>query len=59
MKTSMTSKMLLPVLDFKGYTVCPDCDSCVNCGTIGLANLEKRHCGKKVCKAAQDRQDKA
>jgi hypothetical protein len=38
--------------------VCPDCDSRVNCGTIGLANLEKRHRGKKVCKAAQEKQDK-
>ena len=49
MKTSTTSKMLLPVLDSKGYTVC---------GTIGLANLEKRHRRKKVCKAAQDKRDK-
>ena len=55
MKTSTTSKMPLPVLDSEGYTVFPDCDSCVNCGTIGLANLEKRHHGKKVCKAAQDK----
>lgn len=23
----------------EGYAVCPDCDSHVNCGTIGLANL--------------------
>jgi hypothetical protein len=38
--------------------VCPDCDSRVNCGTSGLANLEKRHRGKKVCKAAQEKRDK-
>jgi hypothetical protein len=25
---------------------------------IGLANLEKRHRGKKVCKAAQEKRDK-
>jgi hypothetical protein len=41
-----------------GYTLCPDCDSHVNCGTIGLANLEKHHRGKKVCKIAQEKQDK-
>ena len=38
--------------------MCPDCDSHVNCGTIGLANLEKRHHGKKVCKAAKEKRDK-
>jgi hypothetical protein len=38
--------------------VCPDCYSRVNCGTIGLANLEKRHRGKKVCKAAQEKRNK-
>ena len=38
--------------------MCPDCDSRVNCGTIGLANLEKRHRGKKVCKATQEKRDK-
>ena len=50
---------MLPVLDAEGYAVCPDCDSRVNCGTIGLANLEKRHRGKKVCRAAQEKRDKA
>jgi hypothetical protein len=30
----------------------------VNGGTIGLANLEKRHRGKKVCNAAQEKRDK-
>jgi hypothetical protein len=25
----------VPVLDAEGYAVCPDCDSRVNCGTIG------------------------
>lgn len=30
----------------------------MNCGTVGLANLEKRHRGKKVCKAAQEKRDK-
>jgi hypothetical protein len=42
----------------EGYTVCPDCDSHVNYGTIRLANLKKCHCRKKVCKAAQEKQGK-
>jgi len=48
----------IPVIDAEGYTVCPDCDSRINCGTVGIANLEKRHRGKKVCKAAQEKRDK-
>ena len=51
-------KMAIPILDTEGYAVCPDCDSRVNCGTIGLANLEKRHRGKKICEAAQQKRDK-
>ena len=31
------------------YAICPDCDTHVNCGTIGLANLAKHHHGKKIC----------
>ena len=57
MKLYSSSKGV-PVLDTEGYAVCPDCDSHVNCGTIRLANLEKRHCGKKVCKATQEKRDK-
>ena len=38
--------------------MCPDCDNRINCGTIGIANLEKRHRGTKVCKAAQEKRDK-
>ena len=45
--------MALPILDAEGYAICLDCDSRVNCGTIGLANLEKRHCGKKISKAGK------
>ena len=52
---SKTSAKGVPVLDAEGYTVCPDCDSHVNCGTIGLANLEKHHHKKKVCKVAQEK----
>jgi len=50
--------MALPILDAEGYAICPDCDSRINCGTIGIANLEKRHCGKKICKAMQQKRDK-
>ena len=57
MKTAVSKA--LPVLDAEGYTLCPDCDSRVKCGTIGLANLEKRHRGTKICKAAQEKRDKA
>ena len=31
------------VLDKDGYAICPDCFTCVHCGTVGIANLEKRH----------------
>lgn len=51
-------QMALPILDAEGYAICPDCDSHVNCGTISLANLEKYHRGKKICKAAQQKRDK-
>ena len=51
-------KITLPILDAEGYAVCPDCDSRVNCGTIGLANLEKHHRGRKTCKAAQEERNK-
>ena len=50
--------MSLPILDAEEYAICPGCDSHVNCGTIGLTNLVKRHHGKKICKAAQQKQDK-
>ena len=57
MKTAVSKA--LPVLDAEGYTLCPDCNSCVKCGTIGLASLENRHRGTKICKAAQEKRDKA
>ena len=42
----------LPILDVEGYAICPDCDSCVNCGTIDLTNLEKRHRGLRIIVSA-------
>ena len=47
-----------PVLDADGFAICPDCGSRVNCGIIGLPNLEKRHRGTKVCKTAKQKRDK-
>ncbi|EDR11237.1 uncharacterized protein LACBIDRAFT_324844 [Laccaria bicolor S238N-H82] len=52
------STMEPPALDAEGFAICPDCGSLVNCGMIGLPNLEKRHCGTKVCKTAQQKRDK-
>ena len=49
---------MLSILDTEGYAICPDCDSHVNCGTIRLANLEKRHQSRKTCKAAQEKRNK-
>jgi MinD superfamily P-loop ATPase len=57
MKTTISKA--LPVLDAEGYALCPDCNSHIKCGTIGLANLEKCCHGTKACKAAQEKQDKA
>ncbi|KAF8800419.1 hypothetical protein BYT27DRAFT_7117723, partial [Phlegmacium glaucopus] len=45
-------------LDADGYAVCPDCSTRINCGTIGLANLEKRHRGTKACNEARAKRDK-
>ena len=56
-KTDMTIETEPPPHDADGFAICPDCGSHVNCGMIGLPNLEKRHCGTKVCKAARQKQD--
>lgn len=53
-----STALKVPVIDAEGYTICPDCDSRINCGMVRLANLEKRHRGKKVCKAAQEKWDR-
>ncbi|KAF8154654.1 hypothetical protein B0H34DRAFT_799416 [Crassisporium funariophilum] len=47
-----------PVLNANGYTVCPDCNTRVHCGIVGLANLEKHHWPSKACKEAREEQDK-
>ena len=46
------------VLDEDGYAICPDCFTRVHCGPVGIANLEKRHRGYKICKETKARRDK-
>ena len=48
----------LGVLLEDGHAICPDCQTHVNCGTVGIANLEQRHWGKKICRETQERWDK-
>ena len=50
--------MLVGVLDEKGYAICPDCLTHVHCGPVGIANLEKRHRGHKICKETKARHEK-
>lgn len=46
------------MLDADRRAVCPDCGTRVHCGTIGLANLEKRHRGTKTCIETRVKRDK-
>lgn len=39
--------------------MCPDCKTRIHCGTVGLANLEKNHRGKKTCIKAKEKYEKA
>ena len=41
---------LIGVLLADGHAICPDCRTRINCGTVGIANLEQRHRGKKICR---------
>jgi len=41
-----------------GHAICPECRTRVNCGTVGIANLEQRHRGKKICWETRERRDK-
>ncbi|KAG6848163.1 hypothetical protein H0H93_002810, partial [Arthromyces matolae] len=46
-----TSRQVLPgVLAADGTVECPDCGTIVQCGKVGISNLEKRHRGSEVCK---------
>ncbi|KAF8165870.1 hypothetical protein B0H34DRAFT_832400 [Crassisporium funariophilum] len=40
------------------YGTCPDWRSHIHCGPSRAANIEKRHCGSKTCKAARQKRDK-
>ncbi|KAF8802080.1 hypothetical protein BYT27DRAFT_7226487 [Phlegmacium glaucopus] len=46
------------ILDAEGYAECPDCGSCIHCGTVGLPNLEKQHRGTKICPESKAKRDK-
>jgi hypothetical protein len=50
--------VIQPVLDTEGYAECPDCGNKIHCGTVGLANLEKRHRGTKICLETKAKRDK-
>lgn len=41
-----------------GYADCPDCSARIHCGTVGIANITKRHQGSAVCKAKKAKNDK-
>ena len=47
-----------PEIDDEGFVTCPDCGVRVNCGTVGISNLMKRHRGKKKCLELKARRDK-
>ena len=54
----------LPLPEFKlilhnGFAICPDCSAHVNCGPGGVANLEKRHHGTKICLDKRAKQNSA
>ena len=38
--------------------MCPDCKTRIHCGSVGLANLEKNHRGKKICVKAKEKREK-
>ncbi|KAG6819330.1 hypothetical protein H0H93_012839 [Arthromyces matolae] len=46
------------VLDPEGYAICPDCGTKINCGKVGLANLENRHRRTKTCREAAQKRDR-
>jgi hypothetical protein len=48
----------VPEIDNDGFATCPDCGMRVNCGTVGISNLMKRHRGTKKCLELKARRDK-
>ena len=57
-RPSTLREIIVGVLDEEGYTICPDCLTRIHCGPVGLANLEKRHRGYKICKEMKAKRDK-
>jgi hypothetical protein len=45
-------------LDVDGFATCPDCGERVNCGTVGISIITKRHRGTKKCLKTRDKRDK-
>ncbi len=52
--------MAIPVIqvDREGYVTCPDCGVKKKCGTAGVENIMKNHCGTKICKDTQAKRDR-
>ncbi|KAF8173643.1 hypothetical protein BJ912DRAFT_931873 [Pholiota molesta] len=48
---------LVIVIDAEGYGTCPDCHARIHCGSVGAANITKRHLGSQVCKSTKAKQD--
>ncbi|KAG6905140.1 hypothetical protein DXG01_004635 [Tephrocybe rancida] len=57
--SGLTDPANLPgVLDAEGYAICPDCGTRINCGTAGLANLNRQHRGTKTCRETAQKRDR-
>jgi hypothetical protein len=57
-KSVICQPLKAPEIDHDGYATCPDCGMRVNCGTVGISNLTKRHRGTKKCLELKMRRDK-
>ncbi|KAF8173473.1 hypothetical protein BJ912DRAFT_1024864 [Pholiota molesta] len=53
----MQSSTQVIVIDAEGYGTCPDCHARIHCGSVGAANITKRHLGSQVCKSTKAKQD--
>jgi hypothetical protein len=58
MLTATDTDQPLGIILADGHAICPDCQTRINCGTVGIANLERRHRGTKICREKQERCDK-
>lgn len=48
----------MATLEADGYALCPDCKTRIHCGSVGIANLEKNHHGKKTCVKAKQKHER-